>query len=97
MGSQPEVGAVDAPAQPLPQSPEELKDEQRRLRRLQIMVNMVMSVIGQDMSLTVDEAAGMVADTRRAALAMFPGKELAFDLLYKPRLQRLMRERFLIQ
>jgi hypothetical protein len=57
---------------------------------------MVMSVIGQDMSLTIDEASEMVADTRRAALAMFPGKELAFDLLYKPRLQRLMRERFRI-
>jgi len=60
------------------------------------MVNMVMSVISQDLSLTVDEASEMVADTRRAALAMFPGKELAFDLLYKPRLQRLMRERFRI-
>jgi hypothetical protein len=48
------------------------------------------------MSLTIEEASEMVADTRRAALAMFPGKELAFDLLYKPRLQRLMRERFLI-
>jgi hypothetical protein len=60
------------------------------------MVNMVMSVISQDMSLSVDEASEMVADTRRAALAMFPGKELAFDLLYKPRLQRLMRERFRI-
>ena len=60
------------------------------------MVNMVMSVISQDLSLTVDQASEMVADTRRAALAMFPGKELAFDLLYKPRLQRLMRERFRI-
>jgi len=60
------------------------------------MVNMVMSVIGQDLSLTIDEASEMVADTRRAALAMFPGKELAFDLLYKPRLQRLMRERYRI-
>ncbi|MGA8110445.1 MAG: hypothetical protein WBD46_00540 [Acidobacteriaceae bacterium] len=79
------------------QTPEELQDEQRRLRRLQIMMNMVMSVIGQDMSLTVDEASAMVADTRRAALAMFPGKELAFDLLYRPRLQRLMRERYRIQ
>jgi hypothetical protein len=28
---------------------------------------------------------------------MFPDKELAFDLLYKPRLQRLMRERFRLQ
>jgi hypothetical protein len=28
---------------------------------------------------------------------MFPDKELAYDLLYRPRLQRLMRERFRIQ
>ena len=34
---------------------------------------------------------------KRAALAMFPDKELAFDLIYKPRLQRLMRERFRLQ
>jgi hypothetical protein len=39
----------------------------------------------------------MVADTKRAALAMFPDKELAYDLIYKPRLQRLMKERFRLQ
>lgn len=97
MGSQSELSSLSSTPEPARQTPEELQDEQRKLRRLQIMVNMVMSVIGQDLSLTVDEAAEMVADTRRAALAMFPGKELAFDLLYRPRLQRLMRERFLIQ
>jgi hypothetical protein len=64
---------------------------------MQLMMNMVMSVIGQDPSLTVDEAADMVADSRRATLAMFPDKELAWNLLYKPRLQRLMRERYRIQ
>jgi hypothetical protein len=79
------------------QSPEELLEEQRKIRRLQMMMNMVMSVIGQDESLTVDEAAEMVADSRRAALAMFPDKELAYNLIYKPRLQRLMRERYRIQ
>ncbi|HTV82595.1 MAG TPA: hypothetical protein VME18_08090 [Acidobacteriaceae bacterium] len=96
MGSQPDSADYAARTESLPQTPEELQEEQRRLRRLQIMVNMVMSVIGQDPSLTVDEASEMVADTRRAALAMFPGKELAFDLIYRPRLQRLMRERFRI-
>lgn len=96
MGSQPESSGFAPTPEPVRQSPEELQDEQRRLRRLQIMVNMVMSVISQDLTMTVDEAAEMVADTRRAALAMFPGKELAFDLIYKPRLQRLMRERFRI-
>jgi hypothetical protein len=95
MGSQPDSDYAPR-SEPLLQTPEELQDEQRRLRRLQIMVNMVMSVIGQDPSLTLDEASEMVAETRRAALAMFPGKELAFDLIYRPRLQRLMRERFRI-
>jgi hypothetical protein len=79
------------------QTPEELKEEQRKLRRLQMMMDMVMSVIGQDDTLSIDEAAQMVADSRRAALAMFPDKELAYDLIYKPRLQRLMRERYRIQ
>ena len=96
MGSQSDYPAFNSQPEPLPQTSQELQDEQRKLRRLQIMVNMVMSVICQDMSLTIDEASEMVADTRRAALAMFPGKELAFDLLFKPRLQRLMRERFRI-
>ena len=61
------------------------------------MISMVMSVISQDPDLTVEEAAEMAAGARRAALAMFPGKELAFDILYKPRLQRVMNERFRLQ
>lgn len=84
-------------AEQLKQTPEEIKEEQRKIRRLQLMVNMVMQVIGQDMNLTIDEASTLVADTRRAALAMFPDKELAYNLIYKPRLQRLMRERYRIQ
>jgi hypothetical protein len=39
----------------------------------------------------------MIADSKRAALAMFPDKELAYNLIYKPRFQRLMRERFRVQ
>jgi hypothetical protein len=73
------------------------EDEARKIRRLQMMMSMVMSVIGQDPRLTVEEASELAAGAKRAALAMFPDKELAFDLLYKPRLQRLMRERFRLQ
>jgi hypothetical protein len=77
-------------------SAEERAEEQKRLRRMQMMMNMVMQVIAQDSSLTVDDASQMIADSRKAALAMFPGKELAYDLIWKPRFQRLMRERFRI-
>jgi len=76
------------------QSRDEIADENRRIRRLQIMMNMVMSVISQDSSLTFEQASELVVNTKRAALAMFPDKEFAYDIIYKPRLQRLMRERF---
>jgi hypothetical protein len=82
---------------PTAQSHQEKMEEQRKIRRLQMMMDMVMSVISQDGSLTVDQAAELVADSKRAALAMFPDKELAYNIIYKPRLQRLMRERYRIQ
>ena len=70
--------------------------EQKLIRRLQLMMNLVMQTIAQDSSLSVDEASQMIADSRKAALAMFPGKELSYDLIWHPRFQRLMRERFRI-
>jgi hypothetical protein len=75
----------------------EAEEESRKIRRLQIMISMVMSVIGQDPNLTLEEASELAAGAKRAALAMFPDKELAYDILYKPRLQRLMNERFRLQ
>ena len=72
-------------------------EEAKKIRRLQTMMSMVMSVISQDPDLTLEEASEMAAGARRAALVMFPDKALAFDILYKPRLQRLMNERFRLQ
>jgi hypothetical protein len=79
-----------------PHQTEEQLEEQRLIRRLQLMMNLVMQTIAQDTSLSIDEASQMIADSRKAALAMFPGKELAYDLIWRPRFQRLMRERFRI-
>ncbi len=81
-------------------NPRELQDqeeERRKLRRLQIMMSMVMSVISQDADLSVEEASELAANAKRAALAMFPDKEFAYDILYKPRLQRLLAERYRLQ
>jgi hypothetical protein len=73
---------------------EEREAERRQLRRLQIMVAMAGSVLSQDPDLTPGGASAVIAECRNAALAMFPGKELAFDLIYKPRLERVVKERF---
>jgi hypothetical protein len=74
-------------------TPEELEEEDRRVRQLRMTVNLALSVIGQtDMSLA--QAQEMVSATRGVALRLFPGKELAFDLIYLPRFHRLLAERF---
>ena len=75
----------------------EREEEGRKLRRLQVMMSMVMSVLSQDSDLSLEEATELAANTKRAALAMFPDKELAYDLIYRPRLQRLINERFRLQ
>ena len=73
----------------------EIQEESRRIRRLQMMMNLVMSVISQG-NLPIEEASELVACTKRAALNLFPDKELAYDLIYRPRLQRLLREKYRI-
>ncbi len=83
--------------EPEVQTQAEIEEENRKLRKLQIMMSMVMSVISQDASMTVEEAAELVANSKRAALALFPDKELAYDIIYRPRLQRIMNERFRLQ
>ena len=48
----------------------EKDQEARKIRRLQVMMGMVMSVISQDPSLTVEEASELAAGAKRAALAI---------------------------
>jgi len=61
---------------------------------LQLIVAMTSSILSQDPDITPEQASEMIENCRQAALAMFPDKELAFDLIYKPRLERAFRERF---
>jgi hypothetical protein len=75
---------------------EAIDEESRRIRRLRIAVNLAMEVIAQG-GLPYEEASALIVATRRAAVALFPGKETTFDLLYRPRFQRLMREVYRLQ
>jgi hypothetical protein len=72
---------------------EELADEDRRVRQLRTLVHLALSVIAQT-DMGPGDAERMVGAVRGAALRLFPGKELAFDLLYLPRFQRLLVERY---
>jgi hypothetical protein len=67
----------------------EIREENRRVRRL--------AGDGRrryQRTLAIgEEAAELVANTRRFALSLFPDKGLAYDLIYAPRFQRLMWEK----
>ena len=71
----------------------EILEESRKVRRLQIVVDLVMNVLRQS-DLPVEEAAELVAQTRVFALSLFPDKGPTYDLLYQSRFQRLMAEKY---
>ncbi len=78
-------------------TPAEIEAERKKTRRLQFMMSLVMSVISQNDRMRIEEAGELIASARKAALTMFPGKELAYDLIYRPRFQRLMTEKYRLQ
>ena len=73
---------------------EALKEENRRLRRLRLIVDLTLSRLYQDPDMSLLEALQLVERCRDAALALFPGKEVAFELLYRPRFERVMALRW---
>jgi hypothetical protein len=74
-------------------TPEELDDEDRRVRQLRTAVHLTFSVIAQtDMPLA--DAEAMVEAVRHTAVRLFPGKESVFDLIYLPRFRRLLADRY---
>ncbi len=74
-------------------SPAEILEENRKVRRLQVVVDLVTNVLRQS-DLPVEEAAELVAATRRFALNLFPDKELTYDLIYQARFRRLLAEKY---
>jgi uncharacterized protein YeeX (DUF496 family) len=74
-------------------SQEEIREENRKVRRLQIVVDLVMNLLWQT-DMPVEEAAAIVAQTRQYALNQFPDKELTYDLIYQSRFKRLLAEKY---
>jgi hypothetical protein len=70
-----------------------IREENRKLRYLRFMVDLVLQEIRSG-SFSLSQAQAMVENLRRQALLLFPGKETAFDIIYRPRFQRAITETF---
>jgi hypothetical protein len=72
---------------------QDIREENRRIRFLRFLIDLSIQSI-QENDLSLEEALGLVEEAKRAALRLFPGKELAFELIYRPRFQRVIEARF---
>lgn len=72
---------------------EEIAEEQKRINRLRLLVNLTMSIIMQS-DIPLSEAQQMVEGLKRHAVALFPGKEETFELIYRPRFNRVIMDKY---
>ena len=71
----------------------EIREENRRIRYLRFLVDLSLQEIEQE-DLSLEEMLRIVEDVKRAACTLFPGKEETFELIYRPRFDRVIQERF---
>ena len=79
--------------QVIPPEENSVREENRRIRFLRFLVDLSLVSIQQE-ELSLDDAEKVVEDVKQAACNLFPGKEATFELIYRPRFQRVIQERF---
>jgi len=73
---------------------DDLADEERRLRQLRLVVDITAQILAEDRHLTLCEALRLIEAARTTAGRLFPGRQDTFDLVVRPRLERIVLERF---
>jgi hypothetical protein len=67
--------------------------ENKKVRELARTVDLAMIYLSRA-NFTLEEAERLIAAVKAKALRIFPDKEETFDLIYLPRLRRIVTERF---
>ena len=70
-----------------------IDEETKNLRRLQLMMDLTIQILYQSANLSLPEGLRHIQNVKNYALSLFPNKAETFDLLYKPRLLRVLKER----
>jgi hypothetical protein len=72
-------------------TPQEIAEENKKIRTLRFMVDLTISLISQG-KMTRDEALEHLIKVKDFAMRLFPGKEVAFEIIYAPRFKRVINE-----
>ena len=68
-------------------------EENKKIHQLQLMIDLTMQLLYQSKNLTLSEGLKYIYEARQFALSLFPLKRRTFDLIYQPRLMRVLNER----
>lgn len=72
-------------------TPEQIKEENKKIRMLKLMVDLTISIIYQG-NITREEATEHFVKVKSFALKLFPSKEEEFQIIYAPKFKRVMNE-----
>ena len=72
---------------------EKIKEEERKINQLRVAVDFANNIISEG-EITYGEALKLVESLKTLAMNLFPEKEETFELIYRPRLNRVLDKRF---
>jgi hypothetical protein len=71
----------------------EILEENKKIRRLRLMTDLACALLARG-DLSREDSWKLVEGVKQWALALFPGKEEAFEIIYRPRFRRIIEARF---
>jgi len=72
---------------------EEIEEENSKIRYLRFLVDFSLNYIAQS-DISAEEALNLVEKVKRQACILFPGKEETFEIIYRPRFQKMIHQKF---
>jgi hypothetical protein len=72
-------------------------EENKRIRRLQFLVDLTLQYLRQINSIDFIEGIILLQKIRKYSNFNFPGKEDVFNMIYKPRILRVLKERKILK
>ena len=71
----------------------EVIEENKKIRRLRLMTDLACALLARG-HLNREDSWQLVEGVKLWALSLFPGKEEAFEIIYRPRFRRIIEERY---
>ena len=68
--------------------------ERRRLRRIRMIVELTLNLVGSDVTVSHHEARSLVRCARKAILELHPGFEQRYERIVRPYFERMLASRW---